>query len=149
MILIKEAEKKDYKRLLEIWERSVRATHDFISKKNIEEYKPLIMNHAFPAVELRCAVAGEEILGFVGVADSKIEMLFVDPDHFKKGIGKRLLNHAVEELKAVKVDVNEQNPEAHKFYEHMGFVVVERSPLDDQGNPFPILHMELKVDKNV
>ncbi|KRM82890.1 hypothetical protein FC35_GL001089 [Limosilactobacillus coleohominis DSM 14060] len=26
-------------------------------------------------------------------------------------------------------------------YEHMGFKVVSRSPIDDQGNPYPILKM--------
>lgn len=39
--------------------------------------------------------------------------------------------------------VNEQNPVAKGFYEHMGFEVVSRSPLDDQGNPYPILNMVL------
>jgi putative acetyltransferase len=39
------------------------------------------------------------------------------------------------------VDVNEQNPAARGFYEALGFVVVGRSPLDDGGRPFPILHM--------
>ena len=38
--------------------------------------------------------------------------------------------------------VNEQNPQARGFYEHMGFAVRERSELDEQGNPYPILFME-------
>ncbi|ENH9207696.1 GNAT family N-acetyltransferase, partial [Vibrio vulnificus] len=46
-------------------------------------------------------------------------------------------------LGVTKVDVNEQNPQAVGFYEHMGFKVVSRSPLDDMGKPFPILHMTL------
>jgi ribosomal protein S18 acetylase RimI-like enzyme len=39
------------------------------------------------------------------------------------------------------VDVNEQNPAARGFYEALGFVVVGRSPLDEGGRPFPVLHM--------
>ena len=39
--------------------------------------------------------------------------------------------------------VNEQNPQARGFYEHMGFTVRERSETDDQGNPYPILRMVL------
>ncbi|RKF18003.1 GNAT family N-acetyltransferase [Alginatibacterium sediminis] len=54
-----------------------------------------------------------------------------------------LLKYAIENLFANKVDVNEQNPEAISFYIHLGFKVVNRSPLDGQGNPFPLLHMEL------
>ena len=40
------------------------------------------------------------------------------------------------------VDVNEQNPQAVGFYNHMGFKVFKKSELDEQGNPFPILHMK-------
>ncbi len=45
-------------------------------------------------------------------------------------------------LDALKVDVNEQNPQAVGFYEHMGFEVISRSPLDSLGKPFPLLHMQ-------
>lgn len=45
---------------------------------------------------------------------------------------------------AIKVDVNEQNNHALGFYEHIGFKVVGRSPLDGQGEPYPILHMALE-----
>jgi putative acetyltransferase len=44
------------------------------------------------------------------------------------------------------VDVNEQNPEAARFYEACGFAVVGRSELDDGGRPFPLLHMKEKPD---
>ena len=43
-----------------------------------------------------------------------------------------------------KVDVNEQNPQALGFYQHYGFEVIDRSPLDGSGKPYPILHMALK-----
>jgi hypothetical protein len=43
------------------------------------------------------------------------------------------------------LDVNEQNPEATRFYEAMGFVVVDRSELDTQGQPFPLLHMRRSI----
>lgn len=46
-------------------------------------------------------------------------------------------------MNAVKgLAVNEQNPNARGFYEHMGFKIASRSPLDEQGNPYPILKMK-------
>lgn len=83
------------------------------------------------------------ILGFVGIYDSKVEMLFILNEARGQGVGKVLLQYAIEQLGATKVDVNEQNPQAVGFYEYMGFRVVSRSPLDDMGKPFPILHMTL------
>lgn len=133
-----------YAEMLNVWENSVRATHDFISEEDIEFFKPIIIEQAFPAVQLRCIKSTSgSILGFVGVHDDKIEMLFILDEERGKGVGKLLLQYAIEQLGATKVDVNEQNPQAVGFYEHMRFKVVSRSPVDDMGKPFPILHMTL------
>ena len=83
-----------------------------------------------------------EIIGFLGVADQKIEMLFVSPNAQGQGIGSMLCQHAIEHHSATKVDVNEQNHRAIIFYEKIGFEIIGRSELDGQGNPYPILHMK-------
>ena len=46
-----------------------------------------------------------------------------------------------------RLTVNEQNPQARIFYEHMGFRVYKRTDCDEQGNPYPLLYMELEEDK--
>ncbi|MCC4834927.1 GNAT family N-acetyltransferase [Shewanella sp. 10N.7] len=135
---------ENYAEMLNVWENSVRATHDFITEEDIEFFKPIIIEQAFPAVTLRCVKSESgSIIGFVGTHNSKIGMLFILNETRGKGVGKMLLQYAIEQLGATKVDVNEQNPLAVDFYKHMGFKVVSRSPLDDMGKPFPILHMTL------
>ncbi|WP_068544282.1 acetyltransferase [Thalassotalea crassostreae] len=136
--------KEDYLTLIEIWELSVRATHDFLPEENIKSLKPLILKHYFDAVDLRVAKNDkEDIVGFIGVAEGNIEMLFITPNFRNCGAGSLLLKNAIQTQSATKVDVNEQNPDAIGFYKHFGFKVVGRSPLDGQGNPFPLLHMIL------
>ena len=71
-------------------------------------------------------------------------MLFVSPDYFGKGIGKLLVHTAIKDYHINYVDVNEQNPQAEGFYRHIGFQTFERTEIDEQGNPFPILKMKLK-----
>lgn len=137
-------DKNEYEAIVDLWEASVRASHNFLPEEDIQYYKPLILNDYLTAVELRCAKDKKgNILGFIGVAERKIEMLFVAPEHFGKGVGKFLLQNAVNELGATKVDVNEQNPEALVFYQYMGFKITGRSSVDSQGKPYPLLHMEL------
>jgi putative acetyltransferase len=78
----------------------------------------------------------------MGLAGHTIAALFFEPAHRGQGGGRRLVTHAQRLRDAdLTVDVNEQNPAARGFYETLGFVVVGRSPLDDGGRPFPILHM--------
>ena len=57
------------------------------------------------------------------------------------------LNYGIQELNIDELAVNEQNPQAVGFYEHLGFKVVERSATDDQCNPYPILRMKLDKEK--
>ncbi len=141
---IEPVNETDYPKLLEIWEASVRATHDFLNEKDIEFLRPLILKQYFYAVELRYAKDNRgRILGFCGVADNKLEMLFVSPESRGQGIGSALCQHAIDEMRVTAVDVNEQNPQAVGFYEHIGFCVTGRSPVDGQGRPFPLLHMKL------
>jgi len=135
--------KNDFTDVTSVWEASVRASHHFLSEADIQFYKPLILNEYLPILSLfgiRAAAGG--IAGFIGVADRRIEMLFVQPDDFGKGIGQALCRFAVQELGAWEVDVNEDNEGALKFYIKMGFKIVGRSPLDPSGKPFPILHLK-------
>lgn len=135
----------DYETLINIWEDSVRATHDFLKEEDLQFYKPLILNEYFHQVKLFCHKDSNlEITGFIGIADDNLEMLFINPVLRGTGVGKELLIYAIEQQKVKRVDVNEQNVQAIGFYKHMGFGVVNRSEFDGAGKHYPILHMELK-----
>lgn len=141
---IERAHEKDFAELTAVWEDSVRATHHFLPEADIEALRPQIREEYLPAVDLRIyKEPSGAILGFIGVGGRKIEMLFVAAKARGKGVGRALAEYAIRKMNATTVDVNEQNPEARGFYEHMGFEVFARSPLDAQGRPFPILHMRL------
>lgn len=135
----------DYSEMIEVWEASIRATHHFLTEEWITEHKPLILNQYFDMVDLSCVKDTKgAVIGFLGTAAGNIEMLFVHPDGFGKGIGRSLIQHAIQVQNATKVDVNEDNPGACRFYQKLGFEISGRSELDGQGNPYPLLHMTLK-----
>jgi putative acetyltransferase len=131
--------------LMEIWESSVRATHAFLGPQQREALRPLV-REALESLTLYTARHGPESAapdGFAGVAGDLLHMLFVRPEKRGQGLGRALLGHAVDRG-VRRVDVNEHNPQAFAFYQRMGFVVIDRSNLDGQGNPFPLLHMRLE-----
>lgn len=131
-------------RLVAVWEASVRATHHFLSEADIQFFKPLVEDGVFGLPRL-LGVRDDagQLLAFLGVADDRMEALFVHPDARGTGIGRRLAQYAIAELGVRAVDVNEQNDQAVGFYRHLGFEVVGRSELDGTGKPFPLLHMRL------
>ncbi|WP_405063887.1 GNAT family N-acetyltransferase [Kribbella sp. NBC_01505] len=135
---------EEYRRAAELWEASVRATHDFVTEADLEVFRPLVRS-AFGGIPHLAGLRADDgtLIGFIGVAEGNVEMLFLDPAYRGQGGGTLLLDHARAEFAAEKVDVNEQNPQAVGFYEHYGFKLVGRSERDSTNKPYPILHMTL------
>jgi putative acetyltransferase len=144
---IKRPAKESYFRLAEIWEASVRATHHFIPETYILQIRPLLLDQYFDQLDLYTMNGNSEILGFCGIYGDKIEMLFIHPDWFGKGAGTQLVKYAINQLGAIKVDVNEQNRDAFLFYKKLGFAVESRSETDGAGKPYPILHLSYQLVK--
>lgn len=132
-------------RLLEVWEDSVRATHLFLSNeeiKNIKKYVPKALERVSYLVIMKNE--NNMPIAFMGIEDTKLEMLFIKNSERGKGLGKQLLNYGIENYNVNELAVNEQNSNAKEFYEHMGFKIYKRTEIDEQGNPYPILYMKLK-----
>ncbi|BAN97576.1 hypothetical protein E05_28100 [Plautia stali symbiont] len=141
---ISKVSKEEYHLLIQVWEAAVRATHHFLNEQDILRLRHLILENYFDAVDLRKMTnENHGIVGFIGLQDENIEMLFVSPAHHKKGIGARLVHYTIRYLSAKKVDVNEQNAAALGFYQHLGFQVTGRSSVNGEGKPFPLLHLKL------
>lgn len=133
----------DYPELVQVWEDSVRATHDFLPDAYILLLREQVLRKYLDAVMLICCKDRQRICGFAGVANGRVDMLFVAPQYRGRGVGRRLLRYAINELNAERLDVNEQNPQALGFYLHEGFEVIGRSETDGLGQPYPLLHMKL------
>lgn len=147
MIEAEERTPKLLERLLAVWRASVQETHLFLSESEIERLQPFALQ-ALTDVE-RLVISEDEQgvpTAFLGVEGRRLEMLFVAPEERGKGLGKRLLRYGVERYAVNELTVNEQNPLAVGFYERMGFRVTKRTEWDEQGNPYPLLYMELRPD---
>lgn len=129
--------------LTDLWERSVKATHLFLSEAEIAQIKPFVPMALKEIPHLIVAENDDGApVGFMGIENQKIEMLFISPDFRGKGMGRKLIRYGIENHTANEVTVNEQNPQAIGFYEHMGFAVCKRADFDEQGRPYPLLYMK-------
>ncbi len=130
--------------LLPVWEASVRATHLFLSDaeiKAIKEYVPQAMQGAAHLIVAENDRG--EPAAFMGTEGGRREQLFLSPAERGKGLGRQLLQYGIEHYGVSEVTVNEQNPQAVGFYQHMGFQTYRRTDHDEEGNPYPLLYMRL------
>ncbi|MEL6259411.1 MAG: acetyltransferase [Pseudomonadota bacterium] len=132
---------EDQARVFQVWRRAVQATHHFLAQADFEEISTLVHDQYIPQAPLEVAVVDDRPVGFMGMTDLHVDSLFVDPDAMGQGIGRAFIDRARGRGAPVTVDVNEQNDGAVEFYRRLGFAVVDRSDLDDQGRPYPILNL--------
>lgn len=130
-------------RCVEVWEASVRATHDFVREEDIAFYKPLVKENC-EKLPLLLHYEGDDIVAFLGYDMTYVEMLFVDPDYRGQGIGRALIEWAIEDIHVERLAVNEQNGQAVGFYDKFGFEVEHRTDVDGCGKPYPILYLRLR-----
>lgn len=134
--------------LINLWEKTVKTSHNFLSDDEIQQikkYVPEALNNIPHLI-----VAKDDFdtpIGFMGITENKLEMLFVADSERGKGIGKALIKYGISNYNINELTVNEQNPLAREFYEHMGFYAYKRTDLDEQGNPYPILYMKREVNE--
>lgn len=130
--------------LLGVWESSVRATHLFLSEHEIQDIKKYVPQALSEIPHLIILENENQVpVGFMGIAEQHLEMLFISHEERGRGLGKELLNYGIKNYSINDLAVNEQNPLAKGFYEHMGFKVYKRTECDEQGNPYPLLYMKL------
>ena len=128
--------------LLAVWERSVRATHTFLSESEILRIRGYVPQALAAVPELAVLEEDGRLLGFLGAGEGRLEMLFLAPEARGAGLGRQLLEYGIRRYGVRELTVNEQNPQAVGFYEHMGFTTRRRTDRDEAGDPYPLLYME-------
>jgi putative acetyltransferase len=143
---IRRATPADREALFEVWLRSVRATHAFVSEDDVQALIPQVREYLASTGPEFWVLTSDDgaVMGFMGMNGAKMDSLFLAPEVLRMGYGRELVRHAREMHGELTVDVNEQNGAARLFYEACGFVVEGRSELDDAGRPYPLLHMRLR-----
>jgi putative acetyltransferase len=143
-ISIRRATLADSQKLVDVWQQSARATHTFLTEADIQSMLPQVAQCLASDAELWVACNPTiEVVGFMGLSERRIDSLFLHPSIHRRGVGRQLIAHAKAIRCDLTVDVNEQNPSARAFYEACGFIVEGRSAFDDEGRPFPLLHMRM------
>lgn len=140
MLSRSKATKDEYVLILEIWEKSVRHTHDFLAEEDIQFYKNVIPEY-LENVDLVLWKDEQRIIGFSGTSEEELVMLFLDPIFIGKQYGSEILMELIASESIKRIDVNTQNEHAKRFYLNHGFEIDSEDAVDGFGKPYPITHL--------
>ncbi|AKM45267.1 acetyltransferase [Burkholderia contaminans] len=142
MIKIRASRSEEGARAVEIWRGAVDATHDFLSPEDRRAIDEMVCGFLPQALLWLAVDTNDYPLAFMFIENGHMQALFVDPACRGTGIGAALVRHGLTLHPTMTTDVNEQNSQAMGFYEKMGFERTGRSSVDDQGRPYPLIHLE-------
>ena len=144
MITYREYQEKDWQRICQIHDRArpdeLIGSCDprgFIPIEQDKEVEDLKLSRKFVACE------DEQVVGFVGVDKDYLGWLYVDPDHYRKGIGRGLLKIGIREIgKSAWTIALDGNKKAIALYESEGFR--EEKRFEGENNGYPCICVKLK-----
>lgn len=147
MYTLRESRPDDSTTLIDLWRRSVDATHHFLSAEDRKAIDAEVCDF-LPQTPVIVAVdESDKPYGFMLLNGSHLEALFIDPDVRGNGVGRQLLQYGLSRYKTLTTDVNMQNTQAVGFYKRMGFTETGRTEVDSQGRPYPLIHLRYSANE--
>lgn len=136
----------DTQTLSEIWFQASLLAHPFIGEARLKEQKRLIEEKYLPLAETWVACRAGEPVGFISLLDTFVGGIFVSPREQGRGIGRRLIAHALSARDGLTLEVYTANEQTCRFYATLGFRELSRRGVDDEGLPFENARLHVTRD---
>ena len=111
-----------------LWHETSADTYTFIEaerNRQLDDRRGYFLANIASRCRLHVALDGETMCGFLAMADSYIDRLYVHPGMQRRGVGEALLGKARELCPAgLEVHTHQANRRACAFYEKHGFLAV-------------------------
>jgi len=141
LFAIRRSRPEDVARVIEIWRGAVDATHDFLTSADRQDIDTAACAYLSGASLWVLVDEEDRPMAFSAVTGANMDALFVASEARGRGLGGKLVRHALSLSAGLSTQVNEQNSQAMGFYLKMGFKPVGRDACDDSGRPYPIIHL--------
>lgn len=132
------AEKADHERVSNILIDARAAFMPYAPSAHAEqEVRDWVRNHLIPIGNVMVVTVNEDVVGFMAISYndgySWIDQMYVQPSLVGRGIGTKLLQHALAVLPSpIRLYTFQANTGARRFYERNGFHIIEL--IDGQAN---------------
>jgi GNAT superfamily N-acetyltransferase len=138
-VVIRRATAADASAAAAVYLRSFTAALPTVTRpRSDDEVRAYIRDVVVPLRETWVAVAEEQVVGLMVLADDLLSQLYLDPDWRGRGIGDRFVALAKERSpQGLSLWTFQVNKPAHRFYERHGFVEAERTDGSDNEEREP------------
>jgi len=118
----------DVDAVVRLWNATKRDTYDFIPQeqgRSVADDDEFFRKHILPRCAIWIAVERDEVVGFLAMAASYVDRLYVHPGAQRRGVGTALLAKAIESSPGgIELHTHQKNTKARAFYDKVGFTAV-------------------------
>jgi ribosomal protein S18 acetylase RimI-like enzyme len=118
--------------LIAMWRASFEFGVSVVDPNPLEAQREFFVREILPNNDVRLAVKGDRLVGFIAASQESIPALYVHVDAIGQGIGTLLLDWAKAQSGGrLWLYTFERNTRAQRFYESSGFTITERGFEED------------------
>ena len=127
--MIRQYTDSDVDAVVAVWRNASELAHPFLSSEFLDKEEGNVRN-VYPKFaeiwvkETNSQETSAQVIGFIALIGNEVGAIFLSPDHHGKGIGRELMDYAVNIKGDVTVDVFKQNEIGRRFYDGYGFKAV-------------------------
>ena len=130
--MIEELNKKDINKIMDIWLKENKRTHNYISGEYWDNHFEDVKKEILKA-EIYVYKEKEEICGFIGLSNTYIAGIFVKKEKKYMGIGRKIIQYGKSKYTELMISVYAKNERARAFYEREGFKI-KKEEIDKTTN---------------
>ena len=147
MYVIRQYQNSDLEAVLLAYESASKLAHPFLDEDFIAKVMKDIPEKYIPMADTWVADVDGEVVGFISLIGNMIGALFLQPSYHGRGIGKTLMDKAVELHGELEVEVFTENPIGRKFYSNYGFQLMEEKIHEETGQKEMLLKYSSEIGK--
>lgn len=123
--IIRKYQSADTDALVSVWQEANALAHGFLPAEFVAQVAIDMRNIYLPKAETWVLVEAGHPIGFIALLGNEIGGLFLKPSSHGKGLGRKIVDHALDLKGPLKVDVFKNNAIGRRFYDSYGFLYVE------------------------
>ncbi len=132
--MIRQFESRDMERVLDIWLSASIKAHGFIDSTYWHSHVNDMREIYIPGSETFVLDTQTGVAGFYSLVEHQLAALFVHPERQGKGLGTRLIQHAMAQRGPLSLAVYKENTPSCGFYLSHGFVVIKEQIDENTGH---------------